>query len=156
MDPPRPIDHEDPAVAGEIVRIQQAAYRIEADLIGYDRIPPLAETVDDVMTLDLLILGVHDGEHLVGIAGYAVDDGVVDIDRLAIDPAWFRRGIARSLLREIHAREEPTARRFVVQTGAANTPATTLYVDLGYQPAGTVTIDDCPIAQFAFTPPSVA
>jgi ribosomal protein S18 acetylase RimI-like enzyme len=147
MDPPRPIDHRAPEVAAAIATIQRAAYRIEADLIGYDRIPPLLESEEDVMALGLVILGVHEDGQLVGLAGYDIDDGVVDIDRLAVDPGWFRRGIARTLLREIHARE-PAARRFVVTTGAANTPATTLYASLGYQHIGTATIDGCDVARY--------
>ena len=147
MDPPRPIDHTTPAIAAAVVTVQRAAYRVEADLIGYDRIPPLLESEEDVMALDLVILGVHDDGQLVGLAGYEVDDGVVEINRLAVDPRWFRRGIARALVKEIHARI-PAAGRFVVSTGAANTPATTFYASLGYQHTRTTTIDGCDVAQF--------
>ena len=43
----RSIDLADVAVAARVVEIQQAAYRVEADMIGFDRIPPLLETIDD-------------------------------------------------------------------------------------------------------------
>lgn len=41
----RPLDLSDPDVADRVVAIQRAAYRVEADLIGFDGIPPLHDTV---------------------------------------------------------------------------------------------------------------
>lgn len=38
------IDITDPAIAAVVVRLQRAAYRAEAELIGSDRIPPLSES----------------------------------------------------------------------------------------------------------------
>jgi ribosomal protein S18 acetylase RimI-like enzyme len=151
MDPPtlivRAIDPTSVGTASAIARIQRAAYRIEADLIGYDRIPPLVETEDDVRALDLQMLGALDGDLIVGLVGYAVDGDTVDIDRLAIDPRWFRRGIGRALVTEVDARE-PAAARFLVSTGAANTPAVTLYQSLGYRVVGTVTREGCAVTEF--------
>jgi ribosomal protein S18 acetylase RimI-like enzyme len=142
--------------------VQQAAYRVEADLIGYEEIPGLREGPADITALDLTVLAVVDGDgdgdgagndgatggRLLGLVGYSRRDGVVDIDRLAVAPQAFRRGVGRALVEAVHEREAD-ARRFVVQTGTANAPAVALYTSLGYRPAGRVTLDGCAITRFA-------
>lgn len=54
------IDPREPLVA-VIFEVQRASYRIEADLIGFDGIPPLHDTVD----IDRL--AVHPDRHRKGI-----------------------------------------------------------------------------------------
>lgn len=130
------LDHRDPAVAADVVRLQRAAYRVEADLIGFDGIPPLHESAADVTALDLTLLGAHDEGRLVGVVGYERRDGLVDVHRLAVDPAHHRRGVGRGLLHELHRREEAAA-AFEVSTGAANAPAIELYLRIGYRSIGT-------------------
>jgi ribosomal protein S18 acetylase RimI-like enzyme len=131
MDDVVAIDPRDRAVAAALVDLQRAAYRVEADLIGFDGIPPLHETVDDVVALDLRVLAVHDGPRLVGALGYTRDGPLVDIDRVAVHPSHFRRGIASRLVAALHAREHD-ADRFVVSTGDGNEPAIALYERHGY------------------------
>lgn len=126
-----PIDHRDPSVAAAIVHLQRASYRVEADLIGFDGIPPLHEAVDDVVALDLTMLGAYDGDLLAGALGYARDGDLVDIDRLAVHPSCFRRGVASRLIDALHERERDAA-RFVVSTGDGNTPAIACYERHGY------------------------
>lgn len=148
----RPIDHTAADVAAAVVAVQRASYRVEADLIGYDRIPPLLDTAADVAALDLAVLGVHDDAgRLAGLVGYLVEVGpggpVADIERLAVDPRWFRRGIGRALVTAVHERER-AAVAFTVSTGAANAPAVALYRSLGYRPVGERTVEGCRIAAF--------
>lgn len=134
------LDHRRSAVASAIVAVQRQAYRSEAELIGYDRMPPLLEDDAAVAALDLTLLGVHDDGRLVGLLGYSVDGEVVDIDRLAVAPTHTRRGIATRLLEALHDRH-PTRVRFDVSTGAANAPALALYERLGYQRAASKHVD---------------
>jgi ribosomal protein S18 acetylase RimI-like enzyme len=126
------LEHGRLEVAARVVIVQQAAYRVEAELIGFDGIPPLRELADDVSRLDLTVLGALDGDDLAGIVGYRRRAEAVDIDRLAVDPSHFRRGIGTLLVEEVH-RREASARRFEVSTGAANAPAVALYLRLGYR-----------------------
>ena len=142
------LDHRAADVAAAIVDVQRAAYRVEAELIGYDRMPGLTEEVADVAALDLTILGVHDGGRLAGLVGYARRDGFVEVDRLAVEPTWFRRGVGRALVTAVHVRE-PDAGHFEVSTGVANAPGVGLYTSLGYQEVATRVLDDCLVVFFA-------
>jgi ribosomal protein S18 acetylase RimI-like enzyme len=126
------LNHRDPAHAAGIVAVQRAAYRVEADLIGFDGIPPLHETAAQVAALNLTLLGIFDGERLAALLGYRSAGAQVEIDRLAVHPAYFRRGLARRLIEALHEREA-SATRFDVSTGASNTPALALYRQLGYR-----------------------
>jgi ribosomal protein S18 acetylase RimI-like enzyme len=112
--------------------VQRAAYRVEAELIEFNRIPPLHETADDISGLDLTMLGAVESAELVAIAGYRREGEFVDIDRLAVHPSWFRCGIATLLITEIH-RREVDAQRFDVSTAARNGPAVKLYTTMGYR-----------------------
>jgi ribosomal protein S18 acetylase RimI-like enzyme len=126
------INHRDPHLAEQVVAVQRAAYRVEAELIGFDGIPPLHETLADVMALELTILGISERDRLVAMIGYLRADSRVEINRLAVHPDQFRRGLARRLIAELHAREAD-ATRFDVSTGRDNQPAVALYTRMGYR-----------------------
>ena len=121
----------DDAVTRRVLEIQRAAYAVEADLVGNDAIPPLHETFAELQAQPLVFLGVSCDRTLAGVLGYRRDGDTVDIDRVAIDPAFFRRGLATKLLRELLARERD-ATRFTVSTGFGNRPAISLYERFGF------------------------
>jgi ribosomal protein S18 acetylase RimI-like enzyme len=123
-------------VARRVLEIQRASYQVEADLVGYDAIPVLHETLDELQAQPLIFLGVSSNHVLAGLLGYRRDGDLVDIDRLAIDPAFFRRGLATKLMRELLVRERE-ARRFTVSTGFGNAPALALYARFGFAVIGT-------------------
>ena len=122
----------DDAVAKRVLEIQHAAYAVEARLMGYDAIPPLHETVTELRSQPLIFLGVSCDRVLAGVLGYRRDADTVDIDRLAVDPTFFRRGLATRLLRELFARERG-ATRFTVLTRLGNEPAVGLYERFGFR-----------------------
>lgn len=129
------VDPTELPTAKRIVEIQQSAYAVEAALIEFDGIPQLAEGVEDVRQRDdLTWRGVLDGDDLAGIIAWEDDDGVLDIDRLAVDPQFARRGHGRALVSAVPA--GPT----IVSTGAKNEPALALYRSLGFEVVGDVEI----------------
>lgn len=129
----RPLDLADDTTAAAVHRIGRAAYAVEAELIGFDGIPALRESLAEMRARDLNWLGaVSEGGELAGFLAWEdEDDGGVCMDRLCVDPAWFRRGIASLLLRHALAEVFP-GRAVEVTTGAANAPAVTLYERLGF------------------------
>lgn len=114
-----------------IWRLWQVAYTYEANLIGAKDFPPLARAIADIRASKTLFLGVKQGSNLVGVLEldqqYAPDK--LSIDALTVHPHWFRHGIARSLMQAVLDRK---ARRIRVSTAAANTPAVTLYLRMGF------------------------
>ena len=118
-----------------VLAIQHAAYAVEAALVGYDQIPPLHETLAELQSQPLIFLGVSCDHTLAGVLAYQREGGTVDIDRLAVDPAFFRRGLGTKLLRELFVRERDAA-RFTVSTGRGNEPALKVYERCGFQVVG--------------------
>lgn len=118
-----------------VLEMQHAAYAIEADLIGDDRIPPLHETLDDLLAADLRWIGAFDGDRLIGAIGVGeTTNWEVEIDRLMVDPAHHRHGAGYSLVAEVIRRA--TERSVVVSTGRDNRPARRLYESFGFDHTG--------------------
>ncbi len=129
------LDLSDSTVARDVLALQRRAYRIEADLIGSDGIPPLTESLDELRRSGETFLGAFVDGVLAGVVSWKRDGDTLDIHRLAVDPAYFRRGIGAGLVRRAEA-AEPAALRVIVQTGAANEPAKTLYRREGFAEVG--------------------
>jgi|GEM_PF-1067903 len=125
----RPIDNDDPVVAQRIVAVQRAAYAVEAELMSFDGIRPLRENAAEVQSHDKLAwLGAFSGEELAGIIAWRHHGDSIQIDRLAIDPKWSRRGFGRALVQVI-----PDTNLVEVSTGSANHPAIALYQGEGFR-----------------------
>lgn len=120
------VNHNDEKVAESILSIQLPAYKVEADLIGFDGIPQLLDTVENIKSSKEQFLGKLDGSKLVGFLSYEGTEELIDICRLVVDPNHFRKGIASELLSyllNVYGNEK----KIVVSTGAKNKPAITLY-----------------------------
>lgn len=130
------LDHREPVTAEQIWRLQHAAYRAEAETIGFAALPPLMETIADIRRLAETFYGIRDedGELVAALSLESEDDGTtVTICRVMVHPNRFRQGLARRLL--VHAeREHPAAERIRVTAATANVPAVRLYASLGYAP----------------------
>ncbi|MBT2481228.1 GNAT family N-acetyltransferase [Streptomyces sp. ISL-94] len=153
----RPLDLADEATAAAVYRIGRDSYAVEAELIGFDGIPALRESLAEMRAHALNWVGaVSEGGELAGFLAWAEEaDGAVCIDRLCVAPAWFRRGIASLLLR--HALTELFPDRPVeVTTGAANAPAVGLYERLGFvRGEDFFPAPGLRMASFAFSPAGV-
>ncbi|WP_051807380.1 GNAT family N-acetyltransferase [Streptomyces sp. NRRL F-2664] len=129
----RPLDLADDATARAVHRIAREAYAVEADLIGFDGIPALHESLAQMRAQPLHWVGAfsREGEPAGFLAWEEVPDGGIGIDRLCVAPAFFRRGVASGLLRHALAELFP-GRPVEVATGAANAPAVRLYESFGF------------------------
>ena len=142
------LDHRTQTVAEQIVDVQRAGYQVEAGLTGYHGMPGLHQDAAAVMALDLRVLGALGAGQLVGVLGYARHGALVDVDRLAVHPDHFRRGIGTALLEDMH-RREADARRIEVLTSTGNTPAISLYLRAGYVIVGRDDSGAVPVSHFA-------
>jgi len=129
----RPLDLDDRATLDELIALQRASYRVEADLLGVDTLPALTETGWQLRAGGEAFLGAYDGERLVGAVSWRREGGLLDIHRLVVHPDAFRRGIASRLLDALEA-GQADATRTIVATGATNAPARRLYERRGFRP----------------------
>jgi ribosomal protein S18 acetylase RimI-like enzyme len=135
----RPLDLGDPTTIADLVRLQRASYRVEADLIGFEDLPPLRETPEELTAVQETFLGAYEDERLLGAIAFFRHPTWVDIYRLVVDPDAFRRGIASRLLDaldELHA----DAAYVTVATAERNGPAIELYERRGFRVVGRTTV----------------
>ncbi|MEU0091549.1 GNAT family N-acetyltransferase [Kribbella sp. NPDC006257] len=135
----RAIDVTDPDTAEQLLTVQHRAYAVEAELIGFDGIPPLQEDLAGLMVSTEYWLGRYDGSSLVGAVAYELPDpDTVEISRLVVDPDRARQGHGRALLDHLDEVEQRPIS--LVSTGTENTPATRLYESRGYREVERITI----------------
>jgi ribosomal protein S18 acetylase RimI-like enzyme len=104
--------------------------------MGFDGIPPLYETLDELVQCGERFFGSYDQRGLAGVVSWKkLADETVDICRLVVAPRAFRMGHATALLDALGLAEP--AERFTVSTGTANIPALALYRRHGFVPIGT-------------------
>jgi ribosomal protein S18 acetylase RimI-like enzyme len=133
------LDLTDAVTAERVLVVQRLAYAVEAELIGFDGIPPLHEDLAALVASSEYWLGRYSEGELVAAVAYELPDpDTIEISRLIVDPAHARRGHGRALLDHLDQLEpRPVS---LVSTGTANTPATTLYLSRGYTATGQVEI----------------
>jgi ribosomal protein S18 acetylase RimI-like enzyme len=125
------LDLSDDAVLHELWTVQRLAYAVEAEIIGFDGIPPLHETLEELRASGETFLGLYDEEGLAGAVSYELDGSTVDICRLVVHPRAHRRGIATKLLDALPDGPQ------IVSTGTRNEPALRLYRKRGFVEIGT-------------------
>lgn len=118
------------APSAELLALQAAAYAVEAELLGDDRIPALHEDLAALSSAGLTWLGVLEAGQLAGAVGFVESPDGIDVHRLVVAPAAHRRGIGRALVEAVLARAG--ARHVIVATGRDNSPARALYERLGF------------------------
>ncbi len=126
------LDLKNPEIARCILELQIASYSIEADIIGFNDIPPLKDTAESINTCDEIFYGYYINDVLAGIISYKIIEKVIDIHRVAIHPLFFRMGIANNLINFIEGLEN-NINKVVVSTGKENLPAVNLYLKNGYK-----------------------
>jgi SAM-dependent methyltransferase/GNAT superfamily N-acetyltransferase len=122
------LDLSDSATAAEVLAVQHAAYRAEAELIGDDRIPPLHESLEELTACtNLQWRGIRSEGRLVAAMAVTGVGRQCDIDRLIVHPDHARRGHGRNLVGAILHHSVVT-----VSTASRNAPARALYESLGF------------------------
>lgn len=135
----RPLDLEHGPTVEALLALQRVAFRIEAETIGAETLPALGEDPEAVRRAGE-VLGALDADGaLLGALTWRRTSDVVEVQRLVVDPAAFRRGVATRLLDALD-REHPDAERVFVEAAAANGPARALYERQGFLAVGERTV----------------
>lgn len=129
----RAIDLTDTQEVLEFLTLQQAAYRVEAELIGFEEIPPLFDSPLSLKESGESFFGYYEDGKLEGAAACKQNPKELTVSRMMVHPACFRLGIASKLLKHLEQFALP-GMKIIVFTGTKNTPAVQLYDKHGYQP----------------------
>jgi ribosomal protein S18 acetylase RimI-like enzyme len=117
----------------EILALQKLAYQSEAAIYGDYTIPPLRQTVEEMMAdlrKQVVLKAVVDGQ-IVGSVRACERDGTCYIGRLIVHPDSQNRGIGTRLMHEVEA-AFADAERFELFTGSKSERNLYLYRKLGY------------------------
>lgn len=129
------IDIENWGERSEIVKLLKESYMVEARLINFYDIPGLLDDEEKILKSGETFFGYRIDGTLAGIISFKIEATVLDIHRVAVHPAYFSRGIATAMIREVEGIGSPLT-RVIVSTAKANLPACNLYRKLGFSEAG--------------------
>jgi GNAT superfamily N-acetyltransferase len=124
------------ADGGELLTLQRAAYVTEAQLHDDVRLPPLLQTLGELAAEladpAVIALGVREAGRLVAAVRLrVVDEGVLELGRLAVAPDRQGAGLGTLLLLESE-RAVPGTRRIDLFTGELSAGNLRLYQRHGY------------------------
>lgn len=135
------LDITHPEIAEEVWQLQRSAYLVEAQIVDYNDIPPLKETVSNLQLSNEIFFGYRIDQRLCGVISYKTEAGTLDIHRLFVHPNDFRKGIAQKLIDYIIAHER-NFHTIIVSTGSKNMPAVQFYIKNGFKQKGIIKITD--------------
>lgn len=127
--------------AQTMLDIQQRSYKVEANLIGFQNLPPLFQTAKNIQKDHASYLAYFIQDSIVGFLSYETSNDQLEIHKMVVDPSFFRQGIASKLLDQLILENKET-KTIIVSTGAKNTPAIDLYKKKGFILTHTTTIED--------------
>ena len=118
----------------QILALQKAAFESEARLVENWDIPPLTQTLEDLMEewRTGVILKALDGQTLAGTVRAHLADNTAHIGRLAVLPQWQGRGYGSALMTAILSATK--AARYELFTSAKSERNLRLYEKFGFRP----------------------
>ena len=126
----------------EILQLQYLSYQSEAALFGSRDIPPLKQTLDEVIAeyKNGIVLKMTDDDVIVGSIRAKERNGTVYIGKLMVHPDYRRNGYGTKLLTEIE--KYFPDKRYELFTSTRSTDNIRLYQNLGYKIFDSTAITD--------------
>ncbi len=127
------LTHHDNRQAAQIWNLFQAAYEIEAQVLGLQNFPPLNRTIHQIQKAKTTFYGCCSNTRLV--AAMEIDwcnKSTFHIDSFGVSPKHFRQGFGSKLLTGVL--DELEWQQVTVATAVANAPARHLYQKHGFYP----------------------
>ena len=118
----------------KILELQYLAYQSEAELFRDPDIPPLKQTLDDVLNefnKGIILKATDENEVIIGSVRAYCENGNVYIGKLMVHPQKRKRGLGTKLLRAIE--KEYPDQRYELFTSTKSISNIRLYENLGYK-----------------------
>ena len=118
----------------EILNLQYLAYRSEAYLFGTRDIPPLKQTLDEVIeeyNQGIILKLIDENNLIIGSIRAKEKDGTVYIGKLMVHPDYRCKGYGSRMLNEIEAYFPET--RYELFTSTRSVDNIRLYSKMGYK-----------------------
>ena len=124
------LDNSNEEIANQIFAVFQNAYKIEAQLIGTLDFPPLLRSVKDIENAETQFYGFIENESITAVIEIFLENKLLEINSLTVDPHYFRKGIASKLID--YVLENTHFSEAIVETAVVNLPAINLYKKHGF------------------------
>lgn len=118
----------------EILQLQYLAYQSEAELFGSKDIPPLKQTLDEVIEeyrKGIILKMTDENDRIIGSVRAYESCGIVYIGKLMIHPDYRKNGYGSMLMSEIE--NTFPNKRYELFTSTKSTDNIRLYEKLGYR-----------------------
>lgn len=127
----------------EILKLQYLAYQSEAALFGNKDIPPLKQTLEEVISeyeAGIVLKMTGENGKIIGSVRAREKDGTVYIGKLMVDPGHQRKGYGRRLLLEVE--KYFPGKRYELFTSTRSKDNIRLYESAGYKQFDQKAVDD--------------
>lgn len=127
----------------EILDLQYLAYQSEAELFGNKDIPPLKQTLEEVIdefNRGIILKMTDDNGAIIGSVRAHESEGTVYIGKLMVHPDCRRKGFGRHLLSEIE--KYYPGKRYELFTSTRSRDNIRLYESAGYKEFDQKAVDD--------------
>ena len=127
----------------EILELQYLAYQSEAELFGNKDIPPLKETLEEVIeefNAGVILKMPDENNRIIGSVRAREKDGTAYIGKLMVHPGHRRKGYGRMLLAEIE--KYFPGKRYELFTSTRSKDNIRLYESVGYSEFDRRAVDD--------------
>jgi len=124
------LQHTNIDTAKTMKAVFQVSYKVEAELLGATDFPPLKRPLEGYTECSNTFYGYFIKDTLAGVIEIIHNADYTHVRSLVVDPKYFRKGIATQLME--FTLDKYDSKLFIVETGAANGPASALYLKLGF------------------------
>lgn len=118
----------------EILQLQYLSYQSEADLFGSRDIPPLKQTLDEIIkeyNVGIILKMVDNSGNIIGSIRAKEDKGTVYVGKLMVHPQYRHNGYGTTLLMEIE--QYFPEKRYELFTSTRSKDNIRLYEKMGYK-----------------------
>lgn len=126
-----------------ILKLQYLAYQSEAELFGTKDIPPLKQTLEEIIeefNKGIILKMIGDNDEIIGSVRAYEDKGTVYIGKLMVHPDFRGKGYGSALLTKIE--ECFPGKRYELFTSTRSVDNIRLYSKLGFKIFDEKMIDD--------------